>query len=225
MVAKLHQKKYRDETKQFIVEGEHLVIEAQKAHVVIDIYALEAMPRFSNAELVSEAVMKKMTNTKQAPKVIAICKQQFNQFLSDKVLILEHLQDPGNVGTLLRSALAFDFKTIVLDDCVDIFNPKVIRATQGALFQLSFLSMDVEAFNKKYPRYQLLVTAVDKTARHPRPIPPFALVLGNEGQGVKAATKKLSNQSVHIPTVNVESLNVAVAGSILMQALSNETIF
>ncbi len=223
--TKLQQKKYRDQQKQFIVEGEHLVIEAVKAHVALEILGTETNTRFTNLELVSEAVMKKITATKNPPKIIAICKQQFPTFLSDKVLILENIQDPGNLGTLLRSALAFDFKTIILDQCVDLFNPKVIRATQGALFQLAYFYQDTETFKLNNPKYKILITSVTKTINQTKPEPPYALVLGNEGQGIKPQTMKLSDHRLHIPTTQVESLNVSVAGSILMQALANPSIF
>lgn len=222
-LAKLSQKKYRDSENVFIVEGEHLVETAQKNGYVKSIYATEAFKKYPYAELVSTHVMKKITDTKNPPKIIALCDKLKEKPLTHKVLILEHVQDPGNVGTLLRSALAFGFETVILDQCADIYNPKVLRSTQGAIFELSIRMMNTLDFIKTYKDYTIYTTHV-KPHKTPlkKPTEKLALILGNEGTGVKDETLKHSDITISIPTKKVESLNVAVAGSIMMHALSDD---
>jgi len=223
-LAKLSQKKYRQKHQQMIVEGIHLVEEALKNNLVIDLYATKAYDRFNSVTLVSPHVMKKITEAKNPPTIIALCNIPKPEPVGNQVLILEHVQDPGNLGTLLRSALAFDFKTVILDECVDYLNAKVIRSTQGALFNLNIIQSSVAAFHDEYP-HTLLSTHVSKEKplngklKH-----PFALILGNEGKGVQEATLNQSDYWLNIETSSVESLNVSVAGSILMCQLSEHAL-
>ncbi len=223
--AKLTKKKYRDATNMFIVEGEHLVIEAARAGVIREVIALSSHPDFKQATLVNEAVMKKITDTKTAPRIIAVCNFALSDTLHKRVLLLEKVQDPGNMGTLLRSALAFNFRSIILDDCVDILNPKVLRSTQGAIFHLAVRYTDAQTFKKTHPEYTMIATAITQKGSPSYPSEPFVLMLGNEGQGLEPSTEALADTTVHIPTETVESLNVGVAGSILMQALTQKRIF
>ncbi len=219
-VAKLNQKKYRHATNQFIIEGEHLLEEALKHDVVETIITTNKDTEYDNALIVSEAVMKKLTTTQHVPTLIAVCNMNQKKALADHVLILEHIQDPGNLGTLLRSALAFGFTTIVLDETVDLYNPKVLRSTQGAIFHLSFLTMSARAFKTKHPDYTLIATAVASDKIMDKPKGKYALILGNEGSGIKAETLAISDAVVTIPMTSMESLNVAVAGSIIMHQLN-----
>lgn len=220
--AKLHQKKYRTRTNLFIVEGEHLVEEAQKAGVIKAIFATKPYTQFDDVTHVNDSVMKKLSDTDHIPKIIAICTQSLTSKTHDHVLILEHIQDPGNLGTLLRSALAFNFKTIVLDDTVDLFNAKAIRSTQGALFHLSFKFMTTEEFKTEHPDFTYIVTDVAAQDKIQKPQGKIALILGNEGTGVIPSTKALADLSLGIPIDNIESLNVGVAGSIIMQQLNGQ---
>jgi TrmH family RNA methyltransferase len=124
------------------------------------------------------------------------------------------------LGTLLRSALAFGFTTIVLDDTVDLYNPKVLRSTQGAIFHLSFLTMSATTFKENHPDYTLIATAVHGNATTTKPKGKYALILGNEGAGIKDETLALADAFITIPITTMESLNVAVAGSIIMHQLN-----
>jgi TrmH family RNA methyltransferase len=221
-IAKLKQKKYRDLEHVFIVEGEHLVEAAQKHGYVKKIFASKPYKQYPYAELVSEHVMKKMTDAQNPPRIIALCDQLKEKPLTDKVLILEHIQDPGNLGTLLRSALAFGFNTVILDQTVDLYNPKVLRSTQGALFHLSIHQMRALDFIHDHKDYTIYATHVkSKNSPLKKPTNKLALILGNEGNGIKEETLSHSDITINIPTKNVESLNVAIAGSIIMHALSD----
>lgn len=214
--AKLHQKKYRDKEGLFIIEGPHLVEEAKEHGLLHTVFSLDER---TDAVQVSEAVMKKLTRTDHVPPIAAIAKKPGKKPLSKRVLMLEHLQDPGNVGTLLRTALAFGFTTVVLDRCADIYSPKVLRSTQGALFQLDIRTADAKGFHEAHPEYTLIAADIKGEASPGDITPPFALILGNEGQGLKDSTLALSNRLVRIPIDHIDSLNVAVAGGILMHTL------
>lgn len=222
-LSKLQQKKYRQKMNQMIVEGEHLVLEAKRYGRVLDTYTID-QAKYPEATLLSPHVMKKITDTKNPPQVIAVCEVPRTSLVTERVLILEQIQDPGNLGTLLRSALAFDFKTIILDQCVDHLNPKVLRSTQGAVFRLNMIEMSVETFIDKNP-HTILATHVSQEKKLTKPISlPIALILGNEGQGVKKSTLDRADYWMHIPTKHVESLNVSVAGSILMHQWSENAL-
>lgn len=203
-----------------IIEGPHLVEIAQAKGLVHTVFSLEELPNIKTT-LVSESVMKKLTQTNHVPPVAAVCKKPIRKSVTDKVLILEHVQDPGNVGTLLRTALAFGFDTVVLDRCADPFSAKVLRSTQGALFDLTLLETNVHAFKETHPDYTLIGTDLfgDSHAQHPSL--PYALILGNEGQGMEKETRQLCDQLIKIPIKSIDSLNVGIAGGILMHSLTN----
>ncbi|MFP4077682.1 MAG: TrmH family RNA methyltransferase [Bacillota bacterium] len=215
--SKLHQKKYRDKEGLFIIEGPHLVEEASEANLIHTVFSLDAREGMVQ---VSEAVMRKLTQTDHIPPVAAVARKPGEKPLSKRALILENIQDPGNVGTLIRTALAFDFKTVVLDNCADIYSPKVLRSTQGALFKMAIRTMDVATFKKTHADYTLVATGLEGETDVPAIPPPFALILGNEGQGLTPHALKLADHTLKIPIANIDSLNVAVAGGILMHKLS-----
>ena len=110
---------------------------------------LIALKLFGNVTLVSEAVMKKITSLTSIPSMIGVCKKIKEKQLGDRILILDNIQDPGNLGTIIRSAVAFSIDTIVLScDTVDLYNPKVIRATQGMIFTSNIIVRDLIPFVK-----------------------------------------------------------------------------
>ena len=123
--AKLQQKKYRMQEGLFIVEGEHLVDEACKREIVVDIFATYEYPE---AKLVSDNVMKKLSGLDSPAHVLAVCKMLSEREIKGNILALDGIQDPGNLGTIIRSAVAFGVDTIVASsDTVDLHslpNPK-----------------------------------------------------------------------------------------------------
>ncbi len=222
-IAKLNTAKYRKEMKLFLVEGEHLVLEAKKQNVLVEAYTTKEN---LDGQLVSEQVMKKICNTNTVVNQIGVCKMLEKKDLSDKILILDQLQDPGNVGTLMRSAVAFNFKTIFIsDNMVDIYNDKVIRSSQGAIFKLNFIHGDkIEFIEKIRDTHDVYSTDVEngKTVDEINKNQKFALILGSEGSGVSTEIKKLNLKNLHIKLDNTESLNVSVAGGILMYELNKK---
>lgn len=227
-LCKLEKKKYRDMTNTYLVEGEHLVIEALKANVLDEIFVLEGS-NFSfdvKTTEVSFEVMKKLSSMDTPINIIGLChKNSNNEILGNRVVLLDELQDPGNLGTIIRSSLAFNIDTIILsENTVDLYNPKVLRATQGMHFHINIISMSsYDAVTKlKENNYLVLGTNVENgyDVRDIDKIDKFCLVMGNEGNGVRKEIQDMCDKNLYIKTNSkVESLNVGVACSILLYEL------
>ncbi len=228
-LSKLQMKKYRDETSTYLVEGEHLVEEALKENLVLEIFALEGTSySFSiPCTMVSYEVMKKISTMDTPCSIVALCKKKISAITGNKILLLDEIQDPGNLGTIIRSSVAFGIDTIILsENTVDLYNPKVLRATQGVYTHIPIVSMDSrEAIcslkEKGYSIYGTNVeNGVDVRSLSPSLKEKFCLVMGNEGSGVSPEIQKLCDQNLYIPMKKeVESLNVGVACSILLYEL------
>ncbi len=215
--TKLHKKKYRDETGLFLVEGYHLYEEAYKSNSIKTIFTTDQSIMGENVIYVNELVLEKLAQTRNPQGVLCVCEKQQSTELTDKILILEKLQDPGNLGTLMRSALAFGYKTIVLDNTVDIYNDKVLRSTQGAIFKLNIILSDTLDFMKMHKEYTYYGTSMNgENLSVINKSEKLALILGNEGAGVSEEVKNSTYKNITIKTYDVESLNVGVAGSIIM---------
>lgn len=179
---------------------------------------------FEPQTLISVEVAKKLSQTQSVPKMIGLVNKPISTELVGNVLVLEDLQDPGNVGTLLRSALSFGYQSVVLTpNAVDFTNDKVVRSSQGALFHLSILELDLETLIKKASKqgYTIVGSVVEggQEIRNQK-VGKHLLILGHEGQGLSPSAILASDVLVRIPTAAFESLNVAIAGSILMYELN-----
>ncbi len=221
-LVKLNTPKGRREAKEFIVEGPHLVKEAKEAGVLIKAYTVDGS---LEGEIVTDAVMKKICNTSSVVSQIGLCKMVHKAEVTDRVLILDGIQDPGNMGALMRSAKAFGFDTIFLcDGCVDIYNDKVIRSSQGAIFKLNFIYGDKIWFIKSLKDYKVYGTnvvngiSIEQATFNDK----VALILGNEGKGISKEINDLNLNNIYIPLKNMESLNVSVAGGILMYEINKK---
>lgn len=209
--AKLKQKKYRDETSLFIVEGKHLVEEAAKQGLIVDEYILD-----ENCNL---SVMKKLSNLDNVPTHLAICRKMEEREINGNVLILDGIQDPGNLGTIIRSSVAFNIDTIILSDTtVDIYNDKVIRASEGMIFNINFIRGKLTEIIPKLNVTLYTTNVVNGTNLDEVDISkPYGIVMGNEGKGVSDEVNALINNRIYIPMNDkCESLNVGVATSIIL---------
>ena len=146
-IRKLNQKKYRDETNEFLVEGIHLVKEAYKEGLLKEV-VLEENEEIDfkvDTTYVTYNVIKSISSLDTPYKIIGVCKKKEEKEINGNVLILDGLQDPGNLGTIIRSAVAFNVDTIILSkDTVDLYNPKVVRSTQGMNFHINIIRRDLE---------------------------------------------------------------------------------
>ena len=225
---KLQKKKYRDLNNEFIVEGEHLVLEAYKVGALKEILLEEGevLPLDVNQIEVSKEVLKKISALNSPPKIIGLCEKIIDTTIGRRILILDEVQDPGNMGTIIRSAVAFNIDTIVIgDNTVDVYSPKVVRATQG--MPIVFYSIDklipilkklkipVLATNVKYGEE---VKNLSSSAKE-----TFALIIGNEGNGVNPKYLEQSDKFIYIPMNDVvESLNVGIATSIILYEMDKK---
>lgn len=145
-IKKLNTKKYRDKVGLFLVEGEHLVLEAYKTGYLKELILEEneIFPLDVETNYVTNNVLNYISELDTPQKVIGICKKIENNELGDRLLILDDIQDPGNLGTIIRSSVAFNIDTIILsDNSVDLYNSKVIRASQGLLFHMNIIRCDL----------------------------------------------------------------------------------
>ena len=220
--SKLNTKKYRDESGLFIVEGEHLVEEALKKTQAVEIFSLD-----DKHTQVSEAVMRKLSNLNTPPRILAVCKKLKEEEIKGNILILDGIQDPGNLGTIIRSAVAFGIDTIVTSlDTVDFYNVKTLRASEGMVFNINIVEKDLNELLPELKNTHRIYTTnvvngtdvskldVDK---------PYAIVMGNEGNGVKREIADMCDEAIYIPmNSNCESLNVAIATSIILYEFSKK---
>lgn len=215
-------KKERDQAKVYIVEGYNLVDEAIKSGHVKTVFITEENKLYPDAIIVTPDIIKKVTSTVNPEGIIALVNKCESAKIGNHLLYLDRLQDPGNIGTLLRSALAFNFDTVIMDECCDLYNPKVIRASEGSIFNLNFIDIKLNEIKKL--GYYIIGTSMKGTPSNSYQYDQekIALVLGNEGNGVRDEYLKLSNINLTIPMNKMESLNVGVAGSILMYEINKK---
>ncbi len=227
--ALLKNSKERKKEGMFLVEGMHLCMEAYKNGILLDVLLKEGDSlEFSyNKEItyVKENVLKKLSNLSSPSNVIGICKITNNsEIKGNHILLLDEIQDPGNIGTIIRSSKAFNIDTIILStNSVDIYNDKVLRSTQGMIFNMNILYSDLETIIPKLKGngFRILGTDVNN-GKDVRGInySKYALVMGNEGRGIRENIKNLCDENLYIKmNSDCESLNVAVATSILLYEL------
>ena len=224
---KLKEKKYRDEFNLFLVEGDHLVKEAYKTNQLVEILATPTFEEEIDIPItyISDDVMKKLSSMVSASNVIGVCKKFKPIGYGKRILILDNLQDPGNLGTIIRSASSFNFDTIVLSEVsVDLYNDKVIRASEGMIFHTNVIRCNITDFIKelKSNNYMIFTTDVNGGAIVSEVDfkEKIAIIIGSEGAGV-GSVRKLADKSIYIPmNKRCESLNASVAASIIMYEVS-----
>ncbi|WP_296879643.1 RNA methyltransferase [Thomasclavelia sp.] len=222
-LMKLKQKKYRKQLGYYLIEGEHLVNEAIKANQVDTLISTKPLKTNLPVIEVSEEVMAKLAFTKSPSSIMAKCPlENKNELIyKNRYLILDDLQDPGNIGTLIRSALAFGIDQVILsNNCVDLYNDKLLRSMQGANFHISCIYGDLKEIIDKLQAHD--VTVVGSALENGKDIhliekqEKMAFIVGNEGNGMNPDILAKCDRIGYIPIQTIESLNAAIAGSILM---------
>lgn len=237
-IKKLHKKKFRDETQTYLIEGEHLVEEALDYHADIAwiITTEEGLSKYSQlisriedekCVIIPHKLLKDLSELPTPQEIIAVVKkqQEFDTLDTQQhYLLLDNIQDPGNLGTMIRTADAAGFSTVVLGiGTTDLYASKVQRAMQGSQFHINILShIDLVRWTKEAREKGLLVvaSALDSQAMSFKELnrqTPTAIIMGNEGQGVSPQLLAVVDKKIYIPMKGLsESLNVAVAAGILM---------
>ncbi|WP_067843370.1 TrmH family RNA methyltransferase [Amphibacillus sediminis] len=230
--AKLKIKKYRDQLQLFLIEGEHLVEEALNSDweltdlIVSEHFQLPQRWERVPVTYVAENVLQHLAYTKSPQGIMAVVKMKQMPFEKhNRLLLLDAIQDPGNVGTMIRTADAAGFDGVILGEgTVDLYNDKVIRSSQGSLFHLPIMSANlIEQISVLQQQgVAVLASTLDEaipihTVEHRE---KMALIVGNEGSGVDPALLSKADNRVHIPIYGqAESLNVSVATGILIYRL------
>ena len=230
---KLHQKKYRKSS--YLIEGWHLFEEAVQAGAKIEkIFALseygEKLTDYPQTVFMAEEILLDLADSQTPQGIVAIVQKEEEQlpdFTSGKYLFLEDVQDPGNVGTMVRTADAAGFSGVIVSSkSADIYSLKTLRSMQGSHFHVPIYRMAVETFIEEAKKGNLPILATtlsqnSKDYRELAQLEDFALVMGNEGQGISQFMTNQADQLVHITMKGqAESLNVAIAAGILMFYLS-----
>lgn len=222
--ASLKESKYRKEYQEFLAEGKKSLEMALKSGNVKEIFTvkpLENIPDDIVQYIVKPELLKKVSSSVNPEGVVFvnnIVNRKPKTF--NKVVYLDHLNDPGNVGTILRTALAFDYDAVIFSEgSCDPYNEKVVAASKGAIFSLPILTGELKeySYGKEVIVSALSDRAIDiKELKTPK---SFILVVGNEANGVSDETMKLASVITKIEIKNIDSLNVAIATGILMDHL------
>ncbi len=227
-LKKLNIKKYRDKTNLFLVEGKHLVLEAYKTGYLKELLLEqdELFPLSVTTNYLSNNVIHYISDVESPSTVFGVCEKRKEEEISgNHILILDGVQDPGNLGTIIRSAVAFHIDMIVLSpDTVDIYNSKVIRSSQGMIFHIPIVVKDLYDVipNLQKEHYKIYGTKVThgKSLKTVEKNEKYAIIMGNEGQGVEEAILELCDEYLYIDMDDrCESLNVGVATSIILYEL------
>lgn len=210
----------------YLVEGKNLIIEALEAGVVVELLVTDKSMYSEYSEVnkieVSEEVINKLSTNRSNRGCIAVCKYEplsVNLKLVNKIIVLENINNPGNLGTIVRAALAFGFDAVVtLGESAFIYNDKVIKAAQGALFKMPIMQLkEFNGLDEFKPLRFLLSDTASKLDEVSKPEGKFALVFGNEANGLtEDLLNKWQGQDVMIDIKSVESLNLAMAAGIAM---------
>lgn len=232
-------KKYREQFGLCLLEGEKVVKEALNIPNLVEwlIIPEDSRHEYENIIskygdiliLVSNEVYKSLTFAITPQTIIAVIKIKQEGPIDPKtnLIILDHLQDPGNLGTIIRSGVASGHLNFILIDCVDPYNDKTIRSASGTIFYPNFIKMKHTQFIEFAKQNSLNLVVADMDGedlfnKSTKVNNPYALVIGSEGQGVSKEILSLNNTKIAIPMdKRVESLNAGVSASIIMFELAN----
>lgn len=233
--AKLAQKKYRNETKMFLIEGQKAVEEAFLLGIEFEnVFVLkekaEKYSRIKNKILTNEAVLKKISTTETAPEILATAKQiEFSKndiAEKNKIVLLENIKDSGNLGTILRTCTALGVEAVILaGETVDIYNPKTVRSAVGNMFKIPFLCLKSAAAAREIlPKHEFWGTVIPQNGSQSiiglELSSKAVLMFGSEADGLSGEAVKICDKKITIPmSKTVESLNLSTAVTICIWEL------
>ena len=229
-VRKLLDKKYSESKNLFVIEGENLIEEAIKNNKLKELYILDGYGCEYNFkyDYVTLDVMKTLSDLKSTPRMIGVSSYLNKNDLGNRIVILDDIQDPGNAGTIIRSCVAFGVDTIIFSkNSVSPYNPKVLRSTGGMIYNINILICDIKAIISEIKSKGITVVSTSlkesKSLKNMPKMDKYAIVLGNEGNGVSKDILSLSDDIVRIDMDNkCESLNVGVSAGIILYHMYKE---
>lgn len=227
-ITKLHTRKERKKTNQFLVEGFHLVEEAVRSGLNVEMILTTDTERVTE-EMISGSqeqyeitfrIAEKLSQTEAPQGIYAVCEMPQYEIAAFKQLIyLDRIQDPGNVGTIIRTADAAGLDGVAISKgTVDIYNDKVLRSSQGSVFHIPVIEADFSEVKEKF-NGKVYGTSLKeaKNYKEVEPAEEFMIVLGNEGQGVSEEILEAADENLYVPIYGqAESLNVAICAGVLM---------
>lgn len=230
----LKDKKGREEQQSFLVEGVRMVREALSSSFPVRAVLLredytpeESLPAGTPVYSLPAHVFQAVCDTKSPQGIAAVLALSSREASGPRLLALDGVQDPGNVGTIIRTADAAGFDGVLFSpDCADLFSPKALRSTMGSIFRLGFsfpVSLPAALEQLKKDGYSVLSSQLDGDSFYDRKdvSPSFVLIIGNEGNGVSDAVKSVATHRLRLPMRGgAESLNAAVAAGIMMYDLT-----
>ena len=226
-VRKLLNKKNND---LFVIEGDHLVKEAIKKGVLKELYILDGCDTEYDFpyDVLTLKVMKSISTLVSTPRVLGLSKITSSKNIGNKIVVLDDIQDPGNAGTIIRNCVAFGIDTIIFSNkCVNPYNEKVIRSTQGMIFNINIIISDLDTAIKEIKSNGIEVVGTslntDNGLKSMLKMNKYAIVFGNEGNGI---SNSILNQCDKLYKIemndNCESLNVGVSSGIILYKLFEE---
>jgi TrmH family RNA methyltransferase len=229
----LDKKKFRQKYNLFLVEGNKIITELKKSSYKIkEIFSINPSELdFLNTEthLITERELKKISFLQSPKDSVAVVELPETRILENQniQIILDGLQDPGNLGTIIRLADWFGIEQIVCSaDTVDLYNPKVVQSTKGSLARVNVFYTDLNVFLKKSSSENIGTDMIGESIYDCKFPEKFNLILGNEGNGMRPEVEKLVSKNITIPrfgkTQSTESLNVSMATSIILGQIFSE---
>lgn len=223
-VEKLKNTNFSKEERKFLVENPHLI---EMANGYIDtIITTKKLDEtvYNKQVIVNDIVYHKLSQNKSTRNLLAVCNFIDEKPLEGRNLIfLDSVQDPGNVGTIIRSSLAFGFKDVALNqDCAYKYSFKTIQSSQGAIFKTNVINGNLETLKRlKNEGYKLIATTLsDKSIAlsnfNFNEFEKYVIILGNEGKGISKEILDLSDIHLKIEISGIDSLNVGVAAGVVM---------
>lgn len=230
--VKLQQKKYREQTGKFLLEGYKAIKEAQDYgikfdKIFVDKTKTDRYTFLKDIIITTPQVLKKISTTESAPEAVAIGvqKEYSLEDLGKRVVLLENIKDAGNLGTIIRSAVAFRAEGIVLyGDCIDLYNPKCVRSTVGNLWKLPIIDIvDFSQLKDKFKNYERIATlprAKKLLKSYTLSQDNVLIMFGSEADGLSKELTDFATEYVKIEMSDkVESLNLATSVSVILYEL------
>lgn len=243
-IRQLHQKKYRQQHRMFIVEGTRMVEElVNSTWQIVEVVATkqwlagnrELLPGYVTPNEIAEKELDRLTTFSTSPGVLAVVRMPAEaapgaDILADYVLLLDGISDPGNLGTILRTADWFGFRNVVCsNDTVELFNSKVVQATMGSLFRVNVFYVNAMEFLQQLPDEIPVIGAMLSGDSLPKMELGVngVFVIGSESHGIRPATERLLTQRLYIPAWQPdgpESLNASIAAALICYELRRRKI-
>lgn len=227
-------KKFRDKEGCFVVEGDHLCSEAVRSGLECVMFAytksteakypktVSALRECSKSFGITGEISEYISDTKAPQGIYAAVRKRAEGIPhgASRVIVLDGVQDPGNVGTVIRTAEAFGFDgAVLLDGCADLYSPKTFRASMGSAFRLPYCCCSAEKLRSVLGGFTVYAAMLDNSAMAlgaVKFVERTAVVIGSEGRGVSPGVTAVCDEKLYIPIHGAESLNAAVAAAVIM---------